>query len=160
MLDDNTKFIIKIDKQEIELVKEVIAPIDVDKNGKLTKYGKKLQTREAIHFKFFGFTNNHEDTILINDIFECLAFIEIIKEYNYNKLNKDVDYDFNSFKVKAVKRKNINKLRIIFHKTNDTLYMSKVHCVILATQLTKIIHKCEVYSPNNEFILNCPSQIE
>ncbi len=154
----NMDFIIKLDNIEVELDKEIVVPTEVNGN-KPSGYVARKQTKTVIYFKYLGFATTNDYEILIDDIFECLALIEVLKGYNYNKLSQDVKYDFKSFSAKAVKKDKTTKLRIVFHKVNKTIYISKVHCIILATQINKLIHKCEVLSQNNYFFLKNPSEI-
>jgi hypothetical protein len=132
----NTDFKILIN--EILITNGRIVPTAT--NGDKTIKGWGFREEKQTHYYFN--TLFYLDTPIINNIFEFIKLIELLKLYNSNKLNKDEDYIINSQVNGSLKQKN-GKVTLNLKFLDKNIFLSKFECAGLIASFNKILSKLE-----------------
>jgi hypothetical protein len=81
---------------------------------------------------------------VIDDLFELIDLIEILKGFSGNKLTTNKTYFIGDVTAEVVQKDKVNYLLICF-KDESKLYLDKFECSSLAAKLSKATARCEAW---------------
>ena len=124
------------------------------------KYSSKPDGYEEV-YKYREFTifdklnllekRDNEYHRVINDIFDFIDLIEMLKGFAGNKLTTDKTYNVNDkFEAKIVTKNKKISLALHFKNYSYNLYLDKFECSSLAAKFSKILSRCEVWQEQEE----------
>jgi len=141
-------FIVKITKRKETLKQMMTEPLKLSYNkSKIEEYKLVNRTREFTVFDNLILLEKNDNTYyqVINDVFDFIDMIEILKAYNSKKLDSDKEYKINNkFTAKVVQKNQKTSLKLHFKDYSYSLYLDKFDCSSLAAKFSKILQKCEV----------------
>ena len=83
---------------------------------------------------------------VIQNVFDFIDLIEILKAFSNNKLDTQKEYSINNcFTAKIVQKDGNISLRIQFQNHSSILYYDKFESISLAAKFSKILQKCEAW---------------
>ena len=83
---------------------------------------------------------------VINDIFDFIDLIEMLKAFSSNKLTTNKIYNINDkFETKIVTKNKKISLFLHFKNYSYGLFLDKFDCSSLAAKFSKILSRCEVW---------------
>ena len=134
-------FSVDIFKEKIEIDEQIIVPTWI-KDGKPSDYVCKWKEKEITVFG--GLRYGYEDrTVIENNLYELIDFIELLKAFSGNKLIQKKTYRINkNIEGRIVTKEGVVSLMLIFfgHEKN---YFEKYECSALAAKLSKVLSRCE-----------------
>jgi len=139
-------FITVIENEKIELREKVAVAISIN-NGKPSNYKMLNKTREITVFKILSYLNleDKKSYRVIDDIFDFIDLIEILKAYAGKRLEKDTIYKLKQFTAKIAFKNDIPKIKITFNNFKNHLLLDKFECSSLAAKFQKITQRCEAW---------------
>jgi len=88
---------------------------------------------------------------VIDNIFDFIDLIEILKAFSGNKLSTDKIYRINDkFEAKIVTKNKIISLFLYFKNYSYGLFLDKFECSSLAAKFLKILSRCEVWQEQDQ----------
>ena len=118
-----------------------------------SKYGSKpegyKETHKVREFTVFDGLNFKEESDkkfyrVIDDIFDFIDLIEILKAFTGNKLDIEKTYNPNNkFTAKIVQKNQKISLSIHFTNYSNKLYLDKFEANSLSAKFSKILSRCE-----------------
>ena len=135
-------------EKKIEQLSEQIAVPTSIKSGKPNEYKWQYKTREITVFSRLNLLEEKEGIYyqVIDDIFEVIDLIELLKAFSSNKLDTTKTYKIgNSFTAKTASKNGNMSLSILFAGYSYKLYLDKFECSSLAAKFGKILQRCEVW---------------
>ena len=126
-------------KNKIYSDEKIAIPTEI-KNGKPHNYEIKHKTKTYSIFTSVIYKND----VFIDDIFDFIDLVEILKAFSSNKLNPDKKYKFNNFDAKLTKQKNVFYLHFEI-KEEHKLYLDKFEATALAAKFSKILQKLDIF---------------
>lgn len=114
---------------------------EVNKNREFTVFDKlKLLNKE-----------NNEYYAVIDNIFDLIDLIEILKAFSGNKLTTNKIYNINNkFEAKIVTKNKKISLALHFKKYSYLIFLDKFECSSLAAKFSKILSRCEVWQEQDQ----------
>ncbi|MBA1433606.1 MAG: hypothetical protein FAF04_08490 [Epsilonproteobacteria bacterium] len=141
-------FIVETGK-EIEYLNEKIAvPTTISRSDKPENYHFKHKTREFSVFRSLELLEKEDRKYyrVLDDIFDFIDLIELLKAFNSNKLDTSKIYNINdNFEVRTAQKDGNISLEIHFANYSYKLYLDKFECSSLAAKFGKILQRCEVW---------------
>ncbi len=126
-------------KQIEQLNEQIIVPYEI-RNDKPANYTVNYKTREFTIFHQLSY----KDILITEDLFNFIALIEAIKGFAGNRFMDGKTYIINkNISVKMTQQNKQKYLNLKFLRYS--LYLDKLECSILSSQLSKIIQKCEAW---------------
>ncbi len=137
-------YVVETRNQTVWLKEERIFVSKLDRNGKPEKYAHKHLTKEIILFDKLYFLEQYDETYykVIDNIFDFIDYIEILKSFGYRQLVKDKIYNFKNFSAELYEENKKVSLAITFTGFNTTFY-DKITCSLLVSKFQKILSRCE-----------------
>ena len=118
-----------------------------------SKYGTKPEGYKEVHkireFTVFNGLNFKEEQDgkfyrVINDLFDFIDLIEVLKAFTGNKLDTDKTYKISDrFTAKIVQKNQKIYLSIHFTNYSNKLYLDKFKASSLSAKFSKILSRCE-----------------
>jgi len=104
---------------------------------------KNKQVLDSLTFLDKETNKQHE---VINDLFDFIDLIEILRAFNNNKLDTSKTYNINDkFTAKTVQKNSNMYLQIHFKNYSNKEYYDKFECASLVAKFSKILSKCELW---------------
>jgi len=106
------------------------------------------KTREFSVFSHLNLINQKEKKYhkVIDNIFDFIDLIELLKAFNGNKLDTSKTYHIKDLFTAETAQKDGNiSLSIQFKNYSYKLYLDKFECASLAAKFSKILSKCEAW---------------
>jgi hypothetical protein len=109
------------------------------------------RTEEKREFTIFNGLNllekrNKNYYRVINNVFDFIDLIELLKAFNNNKLDTAKEYKISDcFTAKIVQKNKNMSLSIHFTNYSYKLFLDKFECASLAAKFSKILQRCEVW---------------
>ena len=135
-------------KKITEQSNEQIAIPTTIKFGKPTEYEMQYKTREITVFSALALLEKEDGKYyqVIDDIFEVIDLIELLKAFSSNKLDTTKTYKIgNSFTAKIASKNGNMSLSILFAGYSYKLYLDKFECNSLSAKFSKILQRCEAW---------------
>lgn len=111
---------------------------------KKNKDGIEIIANKRRHYKIYSYLMINNTLVLKDNIFDIIFFIEILKGFANNKLDVDKTYFIHDKLECNISRKDGKMyLQINFFKLDNYLYYDKIEANIFASQINKVISKCE-----------------
>ena len=135
-------------KKITEQSNEQIAIPTTIKFGKPTEYEMQYKTREITVFSALALLEKEDGKYykVIDDVFELIDFIELLKAFIGNKLITKKTYKIGDSFTATTATKNGNmSLSILFTGYSSKLYLDKFECSSLAAKFSKILQRCEAW---------------
>ena len=152
-------FEVNTEQLKIELDELYTKPLELEyNNARVRKYELVNKTKQITIFsnlKLFIKSRSYQK-IVIDDLFEFIALIEILKAFSANKLDIEKKYREDSFTGEIVQKNKKFYLKIDltdlewndFVSDSDSdyvLFLDKFECTSLAAKFSKILSRCEVW---------------
>lgn len=131
-----------------EQLKDQIAAATAIKSGKPSVYEWQHKIREFNIFSALSLLEQKENKYyrVIDDMFEFIDLIEMLKAFNSNRLDTEKTYIIgDSFASKVVRKDEKYSLKIQFLNHKNILYLDKYECGALAAKFSKILQRCEAW---------------
>lgn len=141
-------FIVETDKKKEILDEVVIFPTKINSYNKPSDYKIQNKTREFSVFKSLSLLEIEDGEYyrVLDNIFDFIDLIELLKAFNGNKLDTSKTYNINNkFEAKTAQKKGNISLSIHFKNYSYNLYLDKFECASLAAKFSKILSRCEVW---------------
>ena len=120
----------------------VAAPVQISRTGsKVEKYELQEKSRSFNVFMMLGYDG---EKVIDND-FELIDLIEILKGFTGNKLDVDRTYKFQNFKGGTAQKNGKISLKIDFKNYDKPLFFDKFEAAAIAAKFQKIYSKCEAW---------------
>jgi hypothetical protein len=116
---------------------EMIVPQSI-KNGKPTDFHLKDKKRMIKIFEDISYNSY----MVIDNLFDFIEFIELLKAFSSNKLNTERTYKFKYYEAKIVNKNKIFNLCLYLQK--DKIFLDKFETSSLAAKFSKILQKIEI----------------
>ena len=140
------KYIIYTKPYEVELMEERVVVVQLDNRKKPSAYDFKNKIKEVMIFEKLAFFNKEDDYyyLIIDDVFDFIDYIEILKSFANNKLEKDITYKLKNVTAKIV-QKNKKICLLVKHKDIEPIYYDKYDCSRISAKMLKILSRCEIW---------------
>ncbi len=137
-------FVVYTETKVIQMRETIIVATGIN-GSKPSGYVEKQKTKEIIIFKQLNFMDSTENKYyrVLDDIFNFIDFIEIIKSFIGNKLEALELYKFEKFEVNVANKNKKVYLKIHFKNYAESLFLEKYQASTLAAKFSKILQRCE-----------------
>ena len=116
-------------------------------------YEEVNKTREFTAFDGLNLKEKKDNKYynVINNIFDFIDLIEILKAFAGNRITTNKNYNINDkFEAKIVTKDKKISLFLHFKNYSDNLYLDKFECSSLAAKFSKILSRCEVWQEQDQ----------
>ena len=140
-------FIVYTDREKEELNEQIAVPTKI-KNNKPSEYEWEYKTRDLTVFKGLLLLEKRDGRhySVINDLFDFIDLIELLKAFSSKKLDVEKEYNINNKAAVKITQKDGKKyLSIHFTNYSYILYLDKFECTSYAAKFSKILSRCEAW---------------
>jgi len=142
-------FIVYTKKVKIETDEKYPKPVKLSySRSKVEEYDWAYKTREFSVFNGLGLLEKQENKYyeVIDDLFDFIDLVEVLKAFSSNKLNTNKEYNINNkFTAKTAQKNGDITLKILFTNYSYSLFLDKFECSSLAAKFLKILARCEAW---------------
>jgi hypothetical protein len=145
-------FIVFTKKESEQLDDRIAVPTKL-KNGKPSEYSFQYKIKEFTIFNDLYLIEKKDGKYyrVINDLFNFIDFIEILKAFSGNKLDTEKEYKLGkSFTAKTAQKNGKMSLRVHFTNYSYDLFLDKFECSSLASKFQKILSRCEAWQEQDQ----------
>lgn len=143
----DNKFRVYTRKESEELNESIAVPTSI-MSKKPSEYKWQHKKREFNVFDGLNLKEKKDGKYyrVINDIFDFIDLIELLKAFSSNKLDTEKEYNINDkFTAKTASKNGKISLKLHFKNYSYKLYLDKFECSSLAAKFGKILSRCEVW---------------
>jgi len=141
-------------KKEFEILEETyFKPVFKYNSGRPDGYEEVHKNREFTVFDKLNLLEKKDNKYyrVIDNIFDFIDLIEILKAFSGNKLSTDKIYRINDkFEAKIVTKNKIISLFLYFKNYSYGLFLDKFECSSLVAKFLKILSRCEVWQEQDQ----------
>jgi hypothetical protein len=140
-------FILVTGKRQETLEEQIAVPTEIS-YGKAQNYGWKHKTREFTVFEQLNLFQKDEEKYyqVINDLFDFIDFVEILKFFVNNKLDTSKTYQIgNSFTANVIPKDDTIKLKIHFTGWEYSMHFDKFESSSYIAKFSKALQRCELW---------------
>lgn len=137
-----------ITTQKTENLQGKIAVPTAIEGGRVGGYEFKNKTREFTVFQQLNLLEKKDGKYyrVINDIFDFIDLIELLKAFVSNKLELSKEYQISdSFTAKIAQIDGNIRFKIHFKNYTYSLFLTKFECNSLSAKFSKILQRCEAW---------------
>ena len=142
-------FIVYTKKMQEELQETYLKPIfNYSNSKKPDSYIEVPKKREFIVFNSLSLREKKDKKYyqVINDLFDFIDLIELLKAFSSKKLDVEKEYNINNKAAVKITQKDGKKyLSIHFTNYSYILYLDKFECTSYAAKFSKILSRCEAW---------------
>ena len=135
-------------EKKTELLSDKIAVPTKLNNGKPSEYTWEHKSRDLIVFDRLNLLEKDDGKYykVIDNLFDFIDLIELLKGYISNKLETKKEYSINDhFTAEVVSHDGKTRLKIHFKNYSYSLFLDKFECSSLAAKFGKILQRCEAW---------------
>jgi len=137
-------FIVYTEQKTVLLEEKIAAPQKIER-GKTTNFEWENKTKEITIFNGLNLVEKKDNNYyrVINDLFDFIDFVEILKAHAGNKLDIEKEYKFNKFFAKFTQKNGKKYISIHFKNYSYKLYFDQFEAMALAAKFSKILGRVE-----------------
>ncbi len=137
-------FIVYSEQKTVLLEEKIAAPQKIER-GKTTNFEWENKTKEITIFDALDLLDKKEGEYykVIDNLFDFIDFVEILKAHAGNKLDIEKEYKFNKFFAKFTQKDRKKYISIHFKNYSYKLYFDQFEAMTLAAKFSKILGRVE-----------------